>query len=148
MTASNVAMGLRDGKCGWAFSNHTCTTPRPIGTLKASSILHHSQRATLFDSIVVAMHSLDTNFMEIIEPAVASVLVFASQLHCVADAVHFFASPPESPMESLRAAIREFASSTTDARAATLAADALVLINALYPTSLEVGENCLLGAIA
>lgn len=146
-----VAMGVRDEDCGWAVSRGT-VTPRPIGTLRASSILHSTRRMTLFDSIVLEMNSIDANVFETIEPAVASVLVFASQLHCVAEAIHDFA-PAATKMQALRDAILAFASpkatrAQPDARVAALAADALVLINALYPTSLVVGEPCLLDAVA
>ena len=51
----------------------------------------------MFDSIVLEMNSIDANVFETIESAVASVLVFASQLHCMANAVHGFA-PASTPM--------------------------------------------------
>ena len=140
VTGASPEMGFRDVGCGWRTATGT-QTPRPIQTLWCRSILN----TPLFHGITASKVSQAHNECECIEPYVASVLVFASQLHEIERALKRLDF-------ELNGVLRRFCVPDTeaiaDAHTALLAADALVLINGIYPTSLEVGEACILEAVS
>lgn len=134
--------------------------PRPLRTLRQDSILG----SELMQSVCVKLVSTRTdNMYETIEPAIASVLVFASQLVEIAtkiatevtgashedlkcaDCLNHLRREAIAFVHSRNGEDREDA--CFDACTAVLVVDALVLFNCIFPLRFDVGEPCLLKAL-
>jgi len=131
--------------------------PRPLRTLRQDSILN----SDLMQSVCVKLVSTRTdNMYETIEPAIASVLVFASQIVELATKVATdVTGTPEllnctDCLAHLRRETIAFVHAEEaedggcfDECTAVLVVDALVLFNCIFPLRFDVGEPCLLKAL-
>lgn len=129
--------------------------PRPLRTLRNYSILQSSQSDLLRQVCVKLKSSQTDNPFETIEPAVASVLVFASQLAEVAGLVSQLAAVGAvgaDRMSTFRMQALAFFEpgglGVDDPCVATLLVDGFVLLNSIFPLQFDVGEPCLLGVLA
>jgi hypothetical protein len=134
--------------------------PRPLRTLRQDSILNSDLMAPVCVKLV---SSRSDNMYETIEPAIASVLVFASQIVEISKKVcnglthaEYDALECDACLDRLRHETLRFVGlDTADARAngcadefaGVLLVDALVLFNCIFPLEFEVGKPCLLKAL-
>ena len=157
VSAASNGMDFRDnawkatGK-GVADACPSTEHPRPLRTLRQESILN----SDLINSVAVKLISARTdNMFETIEPAIAPVLVFASQLAEVATKlaydstiVSYESLKIDDCLECLRHECSAFFNSAVyDECTAVLVVDALVLFNCMFPLEFEVGKPCLLKAL-
>ena len=159
VSAASNGMDFRDnawkatGK-GVADACPSTEHPRPLRTLRQDSILN----SDLINSVAVKLISARTdNMFETIEPAIAPVLVFASQLAEIATKlaydstiVSYESLKVDDCLECLRRECCAFfnaAEGCYDECAAVLVVDALVLFNCMFPLEFEVGKPCLLKAL-
>ena len=140
---------------GVADPQTTTQHARPLRTLKKLSILG----AEFFQSVLVKMGcSASDNFFETIEPAIAPLLVFASQIAQIAKFVNRLAGqqeveggvPGKAELSTLRTESISFFAGDVVSNPCTicLIIDALVLFNSMFPMQFEVGKPCILTALA
>lgn len=128
--------------------------PRPLRTLRSESILN----SDVIQSVCVKLiNSRSDNMYETIEPAIAPMLVFASQLaelatKITADITQTVYGQLEITecVTHLRRQILAFfhgPDGCFDECVAVLVVDAIVLFNSMFPYEFEVGKPCLLRAL-
>jgi hypothetical protein len=125
---------------------------RPLRTLKKLSILSSDFIAPACVKMVCAATD---NVFETIEPAVAPMLIFASQIGQIAKLVSKLCGgsenglPGTAHMSVLRRESMAFVdgSGVSDVCISCLVLDALVLFNCMFPLEFEVGNECLLRAL-
>ena len=134
---------------GWA--SHKCDA-----TLAEASVLS----SPLFSKARVTMTQADNNVFETIDAFTSSVFIMATQIGCIAQALHAFENGIESyddvagAMKTLKTVCdrlheQQCSSSTKlTATQATLGFDALVLLNACAPVEFEVGKEVILKSYA
>lgn len=127
--------------------------PRPLRTLKKQSILG----SEFMQPACIKMVSLNAdNVFETIEPAVAPLLVFASQIGEIAKLVAAVSGVEPAGVAGAAelSCLRRVATSffnggvVGDVCLPGLVIDALVLFNAMFPMEFEVGKSCIIASLA